>query len=207
MSKWSIAVPVGKTSLSQFWAGFINFIANGKTNLNIAINISNRVDLNRSQAIQGALKSKSHLIMVDSDVIPLISKDKVIEIAEEHFKNGYGMVIAPVIQSTGQLVVNPLPKSKSDIYWDIVSGSFSLVAISYEAMHKLKYIDIYDTHGNEPAKMYTIYTAKQSEDIYLCNKLIENGDKIVCDSRIKVAHLQTVPLDWKQWGLYNNLKD
>ena len=199
MKEWLLGIPAGKRSESLFWQHLTEYmqLAPG---LKIEIQVSNRVDLNRSYLIDHALKQNLNLIMIDSDVLILTKWQQLKHILTEDFKdNDTGAVIGAVVGVNGQLLTQK-PKDINAKTWLVDYGSLSFVALKHSLLEKLPVFGEYSPIGGETVKMRTTYAINTSEDIVLCQKIRGLNRKILVDTRIDLAHLQNVPLTMRNWN-------
>jgi hypothetical protein len=195
-----LGVPAGHLGYTQFYSHLIRWMSGSP--VMPLISQSNRVDVNRSQLISGALKAKRNLIMLDHDALPMTDYATTIKYLLEDFEE-FDIVVAPVRGLDGNVLISPLekgftyPKHIADFKtFEIEAGSFTLAGISYNLMKQLKPISQYGLVSGEFIPLYTQYTNQTSEEYNFCRTSRKKYDaKIGCDPRIRVAHYKTIPLE------------
>ena len=198
-----IGMPIGKINITASLQTTLDYVK--RNNIVFEMRNSNRVDLNRSILMDYAIEKNFDLIMLDNDGVINTKWSDILNILAEDFKDKtIGMVLAPVIGATGMLLTQP-PKSPLDEKWLVDAGSLTFCAIPLEIMKKIPIMCQYGAIGSDkPANMRIVYPTNTSEDIFLCQKIKELGYNILVDSRIKIAHLQSVFLaydDYKDKGI------
>ncbi len=195
-----IGVPAGHLGYTQFYSHLIRWMSGSP--VMPLLSQSNRVDVNRSMIIGGALKAKRNLIMLDHDALPMTDYNTVIKYMLEDFED-FDVVVAPVRGLDGNVLISPIkpnfeyPKKLADFKtFEIDAGSFTMVGISYNLLKQLKPVSNYGLVSGEFIPLYTQYTNKTSEEYNFCRVSRKKYNaKIGCDPRIRVAHYKTIPLE------------
>lgn len=137
------------------------------------------------------------LIMVDSDIIPETPLNEIASYLAQAKSRGYGAVISPTLSIHGAVLTTPLGekwKSVDDIpttLFEIDGGAGGLMAISLDAMNKLKVLDWVDTPEGVSYPLYCAMSPNESEDYSLCrNVRASSGLRVGADPRIHVNHLK-----------------
>ncbi|MEM0142534.1 MAG: hypothetical protein QXL94_01070 [Candidatus Parvarchaeum sp.] len=194
-----VGIPAGHLGYTTFWMHLIRWMANNP--VMPIISESNRVDVNRSQIIDAALKTKRNVLFLDHDALPMTAYPDVCKMLLEDFKT-YDIVVAPVRGMDGQILVKPLtadfkfPQHSAEyLPFEIEAGSFTLAGISYNLLKQLKPISHYGLVNGQEVPLYVQYTNQTSEEYAFCKRAKKMyNSKIACDPRIKVAHYKTIPL-------------
>lgn len=196
-----LGIPAGHLGYTTFYMHLIRWMANNP--VMPIISESNRVDVNRSQIIDAALKSKRNIVFLDHDALPITDYQNLLKYLIEDFKAGYDIVTAPVRGVNGQILIKPLsntfkfPQHSAEFLpFEIEAGSFTLAGISYNLLKKLKPISQYGLVDGRTMPLYVQYTNLTSEEYAFCHRAKKNyNSKIACDPRIRVAHFKAIPLE------------
>ncbi len=192
---WFVGVPSGRFMFTQWVSQFLTWFTQYPCVTKIAE--SNRVDLNRSDLIHYAKSTGLNMIMVDTDAMFQTPLPAAIQFAEEDFKAGYDIVIAPVRSIAGSILIQPVNADEISTTqpFEIVKGSLTFVAISKKALKVLEKLNDYGLVDGEIRPMYCTYLPTNSEDYQFCEMMRDKYNiKIACDPRIKIGHYKPLTL-------------
>lgn len=189
-----IGIPAGWLTHTEFHAYLTEWLNQSPVKPDVIYKISNRVDLNRSELITEAKKRNKHLIMIDTDIFPMIPYIIVRDYLLQDF-SVCGAVIAPVksVVNTEMYTVAPGEDPNKQVI-EVIGGSTGFAAFRKDVLQRLKPIGYYNTVGSsKPSEMYTVYTLDKSEDYALLMRIRDElGEKVCLDRRIMIMHKKYV---------------
>ena len=187
MARFTVCVPAGWLVKSDPISRIFSFVQSAvKHRVYFHMAVSNRVDLNRSICVKTALDRDEHLIMIDSDVVPLQPFDEVAQYLREDEK-GADVVIGIIASSLGVLV-RPFVKESVKFYPEFASMGF--VYIPLKTLRRLEIVDWYRIRPDAQFPMYFRYTSNMSEDGEFFDRITKKGWKVLADKRIKLVHVK-----------------
>ena len=151
--------------------------------------ISNRVDMNRSLCITLAKQRHEDLLMVDSDVHIVTDPLLVTEYLKQDTKVA-DVVVGLLVSELGLLVRPPPPPDDSVYLYDVDWSSLGFTYIPKKTLRRLRPISKYG-FGID---MYMTYTKRESEDVYFTKRLKKKGFKVMADRRIRLQHVKKTEL-------------
>ena len=159
------------------------------------------IDAARSRLIKEARDWGAELlIMVDSDVIPVVSWRDAFSVFSQAFSRGYAAVLSPTVSSTNEIIAwaapgkpafrspTDIPPGLSEVSW----GGLGFLGIDGDALSRLKVLKEQGSLQGARFPLYCLYTpGEDGEDRSLCENLREStGKKIGVDTRLVTDHLK-----------------
>jgi hypothetical protein len=164
---------------------------------------ANRLDISRSILLDRAMAAGRPCWQFDADVVALQTYEEQLQLIEEDLKLGYDAVVAPHASGEGRVMVQPLYPNEMENRphkpFAIKGGFNGAWYMSVAGLGKLKEIGWHLTSDGRKSPIYCTFglpgplkdqpTTVVTEDFDLAIRFREQGGKICCDPRLKVAHL------------------
>lgn len=206
-----IGVAAGGTTLTRFWGSLIRWLS-GNVPYAFVLAEGNRIDLNRSMIIgrakemlppTGEFDSEGPwLVMVDTDVVPTIPLDTVLETAYDDLQHGFDVSCSPIPKYDEQshelrlLARVPqgaeLPVAPSAPF-EVAETSLGFAVLSARCVRQLRPLRRW-TNFNQTTVDVFCEMGETSEDYDLCRRVRALSMRVCCDPRMEAFHIKGVPL-------------
>lgn len=183
-----IGIPSGKYSpTSDFFNHLLHWVPSNFSPHDIYVEISNRVDVNRSKLIERAKQGNYDLlIMMDTDIFPITPFHDVIKMYEEDHRMYQCDVVIGELHQIGwgdETMISEITKLDSTRSY-VYGGSAGFVIISRKVLQNLKPIDYFD----EVTPLYAVNGVNATEDYVMFTNMRRQGFKVCVDKRFKLKH-------------------